>query len=690
MLLAVIGDAVRSIVDGHIVLSRDLVRTAQVSAEAVRRQVASMELSLRYLADSAAHLLTLPAPPSEATVYTLEDFRQPETAPPDLQMSWRYARPTAEGAPLPSAVSTGYPVVVVPAGQRAALDPQIHRLAGLTPVFRTIYRMNAGVVYRTYIGLENGVHISFPGHAQLTGAFDPRQRPWFGEARRRGELTWLSHTDHASQNLVFTVAVPVSDAAGRFRGVAAIDMLPAEFMQMDQLRAQWSQDTRAFLVIPKALSADGNFGLEIIARGNLSDTAEHPPARSAGHAANQARESHFSFSDPAQQQTLLDAMQTEASGALALPYRNTPSIWAFARFQPPMETALWILLVVPERLVTSLSEQVGQNALDHTHRMYRITGIVAGLLLLLVLLVGWIGSRTILRPLYIMVGAWNRLSTGDFSVRLNVRAGDERDILIDAFNAIVPRLEAHWDLSQSMELARQIQRNLLPRRTPHLPGLEIAGDSRFCDATGGDYYDVFPIGSADDQRLAVVVGDVSGHGVAAALLMTTARAMIRSMSVFEADVARRITQVNRLLIPDTTDTADFITLFYLECDMTQRRLSWVRAGHDPALRYDPRRDRFTELNGEGMALGIDADYRFQACSAPMGQPGQIIVIGTDGIWEAHNPQGEMFGKARLRQVVRRHHTASAEAVREAIFQAVADFTGPGQDDDITLAVIKLL
>jgi sigma-B regulation protein RsbU (phosphoserine phosphatase) len=305
----------------------------------------------------------------------------------------------------------------------------------------------------------------------------------------------------------------------------------------------------------------------------------------------------------------------------------------------------------------------------------------------LVLLVGWIGTRTILRPLYVMVKAWGRLSTGDFTVRLNEHTGDERDTLINAFNDIVPRLEAHWHLSQSMELARQIQRNLLPAQAPEMPGLDLSGDSHYCDQTGGDYYDVFKTGNAS---LVVVVGDVSGHGVSSALLMTTARAMIRSMSIMEPDPARRITLVNRLLFPDTSDTSDFITLFYLEFDMANRRLHWVRAGHDPALLYDPHTDQFVELTGEGMALGIEKEYDFVARSRPVGNSGEVIVIGTDGIWEAFNPQREMFGKERLCQVIRENHHRGASAIRDAVFSAVNTFAGSQQEDDITLAVVKLL
>jgi sigma-B regulation protein RsbU (phosphoserine phosphatase) len=653
-----------------------------VSADAISQDIASLQLSLWYLAGSTTQALAMPSLPPEKPFYTPEDFNRPETAPPELQMSWRYPRLTAGGTLMPSSVSTRYPVLVVPAGREQALKAEGHRLQELTPVFQEIYRMNSAVAHRVYVGLENGLHISFPGHGHFSATFDPRQRPWFIETKKSNELTWLTHTDDSTQDLVFTVAVPIRDRRSHFVGVAAIDMVPGEFMKMDQLRSQWSQDTHAFLVIPEVDPSEKDQKVEIIARGNpLNEDSEGPA---------EANEDFFEFPDPAQRQALLDAMQANDSGIMELPYKNTPSIWAFSRFQPPVESALRIILIVPQSLVSSLSEQVGKNVLNHTYHIYRVTGIIAALLLALVLLVGWIGTRTILGPLYAMVRAWDRLSTGDFTVRLNEHTGDERDTLIKAFNDIVPRLESHWHLSQSMELARQIQRNLLPEQTPVLPGIDLSGDSHYCDQTGGDYYDVFNTSTTGDKSFAVVVGDISGHGVASALLMTTARAMIRSMSILEEDTARRITLVNRLLFPDTSNTGDFLTLFYLEFDMENRQLRWVRAGHDPAILYDPHTDQFSELTGDGMALGIEADYDFVASSRPMGDPGQVIVIGTDGIWEAFSPQREMFGKDRLCQVIRDHHHREAEAIRDAVFRAVDTFSGPHQDDDITLAVIKLL
>jgi sigma-B regulation protein RsbU (phosphoserine phosphatase) len=679
-----LGDDLAGDVRAHLTeaISRDLTKSAQVSANAISNEVANLQLSLHYLAGTVTQILDSSDGLLQGRVYTPESFKNPSTAPPDLAMSWRYTRVTDGGVLMPSAVSTGHPVVVLPPNRHRALWPQARRLQNLTPVFRDIYNLNNGLAYRVYVGFENGLHVSFPGHGNYAPGFDPRQRPWFVDTLKRGNLTWLSHTDSTTQNVVFTVGVPIHDRENQVIGVGAIDFLPNEFMKMDQLKAQWSQDTLAFLVSPVIHASDKTQGLQIIAAGTPLEKDQTDAAETAAH--------YLAIDDDARQLAFIAAMQAADNGHMDMPYKGIPSIWAYARFEPPMDDALRIVLVVPQTVIESLSEQVGNNVLDQTYYIYRVTGITAVLLLVLVLLVGWIGSRTILRPLYAMLDAWERLSTGDFSVRINYRTGDERDTMIDAFNTIVPRLEAHWNLSQSMELARQIQQNLLPDQTLELPGLDLAGDSHYCDATGGDYYDVFKTGSPGEKRFAVAVGDISGHGVGSALLMTTARAMIRSISILEEDTARRITLMNRLLYPDTTDTGDFLTLFYLEFDMAQRQLHWVRAGHDPAILYNPADDRFSELNGDGMALGIEEDYHFKAYTMPLGRPGQVIVIGTDGIWEAHNPEREMFGKDRLRAVIRNHHHLNAHAMKDRVFKAVADFTGTDQDDDITLAVIKVL
>lgn len=242
-------------------------------------------------------------------------------------------------------------------------------------------------------------------------------------------------------------------------------------------------------------------------------------------------------------------------------------------------------------------------------------------------------------------------------------------------------------LRKSLALANEIQLNLLPKAEPHHPYLEVAGRIIYCSATGGDYYDfLYP---EDQRRLDVVVGDVTGHGVEAALLMTTARALLRSHLSDRASLSETITAINRHLVADIGDSGRFVSLFYLAVDPVERRLSWVRAGHDPALFYRPAEDRFEELRGEGIALGVEARWRYREYVSSGFNPGELLFLGTDGIWETHSPGGEMFGKPRLRDILRRSAAEPAGRIVERVIRALNRFRGDREpEDDVTMVVVK--
>jgi sigma-B regulation protein RsbU (phosphoserine phosphatase) len=151
-----------------------------------------------------------------------------------------------------------------------------------------------------------------------------------------------------------------------------------------------------------------------------------------------------------------------------------------------------------------------------------------------------------------------------------------------------------------------------------------------------------------------------------------------------------VTEMNRHLARDVLEMGRFMTLFYLLVDPRRHCLEWVRAGHDPALLYDPAADRFEELKGSGLALGVDPEMRFHQYQREGLAKGQVIAIGTDGIWEAFNQAGDMFGKQRFREVVRRHARGTATQILNAVFDALEQFTlGQKRADDITLVVVKV-
>jgi sigma-B regulation protein RsbU (phosphoserine phosphatase) len=133
-----------------------------------------------------------------------------------------------------------------------------------------------------------------------------------------------------------------------------------------------------------------------------------------------------------------------------------------------------------------------------------------------------------------------------------------------------------------------------------------------------------------------------------------------------------------------------MTLFYLRLNPSGQSLNWVRAGHDPGIFYDPQSDAFEELRGDGIALGVDAAWRFEEYQRPDLKPGQIVVLGTDGVWEACNPQGEMFGKRRLYELLRQNASHPAAELLDAVIEALQRFqAGQKAEDDITLVVAKI-
>ncbi len=185
-----------------------------------------------------------------------------------------------------------------------------------------------------------------------------------------------------------------------------------------------------------------------------------------------------------------------------------------------------------------------------------------------------------------------------------------------------------------------------------------------------------------------MIGDVSGHGISSALLMASVRAYLRGRAARPGTAAEIVTDVNRLVAADTETTFQFMTLLFLAVDEDAGRLTWVNAGHEPALVYDLDTDRFTELKGGGLPLGIEGGWRYTEHSADAA-PGQVVVLTTDGVFEAHNPENELFGKERVREIVRAGAGLTAEGIMRAIVDAVVAFRGEAaQNDDITLVVAK--
>jgi sigma-B regulation protein RsbU (phosphoserine phosphatase) len=287
----------------------------------------------------------------------------------------------------------------------------------------------------------------------------------------------------------------------------------------------------------------------------------------------------------------------------------------------------------------------------------------------------------------------------EFEGTVSSRDGREIPILMhgntlkDDSGKVIGNMAFITDMTQhkkALTLAGEVQKSLLPGVSPIVKGLDIAGKSVPCDEIGGDYFDYLCGDECGSGPFSVVVGDISGHGVDAALLMTAARSFARMLAPQSVSISRMVSEMNRHLTQDVLDSGRFMTLFYMTIDPEGGDLRWVRAGHEPAQIYDPVSDTFGELMGAGLALGVDEGFEYEENLKTTLSKGQIIAIGTDGIWEASNKEGVMFGKERFRDIIRRNAYQGAEEILDCVYDELNNFTlGLRAEDDVTLVVIKV-
>ncbi|HKP13256.1 MAG TPA: GAF domain-containing SpoIIE family protein phosphatase [Blastocatellia bacterium] len=236
-----------------------------------------------------------------------------------------------------------------------------------------------------------------------------------------------------------------------------------------------------------------------------------------------------------------------------------------------------------------------------------------------------------------------------------------------------------------IELARKVVEGLLPRSFPNLKGMDIYGTTQPVRAVGGDYLDVI---DQISDRLGVLVADVSGKGLAAALIMVTFRAYIHATVINELAMRVVMARVNRL-VHEATNGDRFITTFYGLVDVENKRLMYINAGHNPPLLL--RADGTSELLSHGgLPLGAFEEARYSESVAEL-REGDVLVLYTDGVVEAGNAQDDMFGLPRLEQVVRANKSERAYTIVQAVIGAVHDYTfdTEGPEDDLTVMVIKM-
>lgn len=236
-----------------------------------------------------------------------------------------------------------------------------------------------------------------------------------------------------------------------------------------------------------------------------------------------------------------------------------------------------------------------------------------------------------------------------------------------------------------MEVGKKIQHALLPERPPALPGVGIAGNFVAAYHVGGDYYDYFQRGP---NGIDLAIADVTGHSIGSALIMAEARGLLHSLYTTDISVADILRSLGRLLYDDLTKAELFVTIFYARYDSESRRLTFASAGHNPPLLFNGENRSFSELDAEGLVLGVNIDFPFEERQAAIHE-GDILVLFTDGIIEAHNPEGELFGLERLKDAIAENAAEQPETIITRVFSALSSFTAStGFTDDVSIVVAK--
>lgn len=552
----------------------------------------------------------------------------------------------------------------------------INRLAGMTPFYRDQSRYLKEYVLWRYTALENGLYTIYPGNGNFSADFDPRKKFWYTEAFQRNSFWTDQYVDAQTGQMVIAASLPVKGPDGQTVGVTAIIIPVRNLFESRLVLQRLPRQTQSFVVYPDIQPETGKKGARIMVREDNTDVGDRnwkTPFKADWLLAD----------DDGPFQAVLDDFENSLSNIRRIKYLGCDCLWVYG----PMRQQGFFVLITPYEAILKPAIEAEEYIQTQIHSLLTVTNYAIAGILVVIIILALAFSRTVSEPMQKLAEGAQALGAGRFSTRVDIRSRDEFGDMAQVFNSVGPQLEENYLLRQSLDLAMEVQQKLLPKSDPRFKGLDIAGQSYYCEETGGDYYDYL---QEDENKIDLVVGDVSGHGISSALLMSSARAFLRQRASMGGSMLEIITDVNRQLTEDVADSGQFMTLFYGRINIREKTFNWVRAGHDAAFLYDRHSDMFEELGGRGLPLGVFEEAVYEELQHRI-KPGQIIVIGTDGIWETHNSEGKMFGKDNLQRIIRDRAGQSAREILRAVIEALEDYRDrqKKKEDDVTLVVIKV-
>jgi sigma-B regulation protein RsbU (phosphoserine phosphatase) len=345
--------------------------------------------------------------------------------------------------------------------------------------------------------------------------------------------------------------------------------------------------------------------------------------------------------------------------------------------------------------IQSATQTINEHVNERMEDIYTSFIVFLMILILVVFSISYLLSNMITNPIMALIEGVRAIGRGDIDYRVLLKTEDEFEDLALAFNRMASDLEDQMSklrrttaekegLLKELEIASSIQQRLLPASAPTIKDIDIIASNIPAREVSGDFYDFIPIA---EDCWGLVIADVSGKGMPAAMFMGLSRTIVRASTTGMPNPTLAIRQANTLICRDST-SGMFVTLFYAVLD-PGKKLRYINAGHNPPLLFKQGTDNAVLLKARGLALGVRPDIDLQEEVVQL-ESGDLIVLYTDGITEAINEAGEAFGMERLIDVIQRHRSLEVGDILTAIQRSVIDFEGrQPQFDDITLMILRV-
>ena len=573
-----------------------------------------------------------------------------------------------------------------PGAKESVTDEERNAALMMGEIFIPVYANNRQLS-AVYVGTDSGISVIYPWTSELNASFDPRLRSWFTDAKKSGQVTWSEpYVDLLGHGLMVTCSKPLYDTRTGRTWVIGADVT-IDTINQNIIGTQVGELGYAMLI-----DSEGN----IISRPGLSSGDMRWDE-------SFETENLVRSENPGLREVAMD-MVSGNTGVAKVQYENGERFIAYA----PVESVNWsVAVVMPVDEVVAPAEATRESILaasgetashitGQQDQMRTIFSVAFFVLLAAVGILTLLFTRHLTRPIEELRKGSEAIGAGNLDYAVNVQSGDEFEDLAASFNHMAADLKDHIEnlkkttaekerIEKELEIAKVIQQSFLPETAPRLPGMELEGFNLPAAEVGGDFYDFIAL---DDEQWGLVIADVSGKGVPAALFMALSRTLVRASTFHYHDPAESIREANLNIFLDSK-TSMFVTLFYAVLDASRKVLTYVNAGHNPPMLFSSGTSGVTLLEAQGIALGVIDTIDLESVTVPL-HPGDVVVLYTDGVTEATNDRDEEYGVTRLSDIVMASRDLPAREIITTIVEDVIRFTGARpQFDDITLMILKV-